>query len=313
MKDPVISAINAALDAFRANLPTDLHELRAAFEMSLAQLAPPSDMAFEEVTYDRAGAPPLRILLGRGSSKPTRGMLLYLHGGGNVVGSARGFSGLASAIAKCAGTSVALVDFRLAPESPFPAAINDAIDAYNWALSQVGNSNQLVVAGDSAGAALALSVVMNARDNGFDLPAALVLLSPWLDYTLTSSSLHERRPRTTSFPWRNSHNLLAFTCRARLPNIRWHHRCLAICPTSPLSWSKWEQLKSLWTIRLPWQKRLVLHIPQSSWKSSLMFPMCGIALRMCFHKHAMQLNDAVRSLSVLSARDFASPRPGVCT
>lgn len=192
MKDPVISAINAALDAFRANLPTDLHELRAAFEMSLAQLAPPSDMAFEEVTYDRAGAPPLRILLGRGSRKPTRGMLLYLHGGGNVVGSARGFSGLASAIAKCAGTSVALVDFRLAPESPFPAAINDAIDAYKWALSQVGNSNQLVVAGDSAGAALALSVVMNARDNGLYLPAALLLLSPWLDYTLTSSSLHEK-------------------------------------------------------------------------------------------------------------------------
>lgn len=105
------------------------------------------------------------------------GSVLYLHGGGYCVGSPRTHRPLAAWLARDSGLPVVVPDYRLAPEHPFPAALNDALAVYEALAAQ----GPVVVAGDSAGGGLALSLAVQLRDSGKPLPAALVLLSPWVD------------------------------------------------------------------------------------------------------------------------------------
>jgi epsilon-lactone hydrolase len=106
--------------------------------------------------------------------------LLYLHGGGFVMGSSRSHRHLAAALARQAGCSVLSLDYALAPEHPFPAALEDATRAYGYLLAQYGAQN-LAIAGDSAGGGLALSTLVASREKGLAMPAAAVCLSPWAD------------------------------------------------------------------------------------------------------------------------------------
>ena len=122
------------------------------------------------------------------SSTRTRA-LLYFHGGGYVLGASPGHRDLAAALAEMADLAVYLVDYRLAPEHPFPAAVDDALQAYQWLLEQGFEPSQIILGGDSAGGGLAVSTLLNLKNLGLAAPAAAMLLSPWLDLSLSGASV----------------------------------------------------------------------------------------------------------------------------
>ncbi|MBJ9720973.1 alpha/beta hydrolase [Acinetobacter calcoaceticus] len=115
--------------------------------------------------------------------------ILYLHGGGYVVGSSKSHTKLAAQIGHAAQAQVWLPEYRLAPEHTSPAAIKDVIAVYKVLLAQGQDPKTLVIAGDSAGGGLSLSTAIAIRDAGLPLPAALVLLSPWVDLGLSGSAM----------------------------------------------------------------------------------------------------------------------------
>ena len=108
-------------------------------------------------------------------------VILYLHGGGYIIGSINTHRELASRISRASGARVLLIEYRLAPESKFPAAVDDATLAYRWLLKEGFNPDNLAIAGDSAGGGLTLATLITLRDQGEPLPAAAVCLSPWTD------------------------------------------------------------------------------------------------------------------------------------
>jgi len=129
--------------------------------------------------------------------------ILYLHGGGYVVGSSKSHSKLAAQIGHVAQAQVWLPEYRLAPEHANPAAIEDVIAVYKALLAQGQNPKNLVIAGDSAGGGLSLSTAIAIRDSGLPLPAALVLLSPWVDLSLSGKTMktHATQDAMLSEDW----------------------------------------------------------------------------------------------------------------
>lgn len=120
------------------------------------------------------------------------GRLLYLHGGGYVVGSPDTFAGLTGELARRAGLRTVSLDYRLAPEHPFPAAVEDGLAAYRALLDSGTDPAALVLAGDSAGAGLAVATLLAAREAGLPQPAAAVLFSPFADLTLSGESMRTK-------------------------------------------------------------------------------------------------------------------------
>jgi acetyl esterase/lipase len=151
-------------------------ELRAGMEQMTQLLSPPPDVRAEGVSV---GGRPADWVTIEGAT-PDR-VVLYLHGGGYVIGSPRTHRELAGRIAREAGARVLVIDYRLAPEHPFPAAVDDAVAAYRWLLAQGVSPERIVVAGDSAGGGLALATLLALRDAKLSLPAAGVCISPWVD------------------------------------------------------------------------------------------------------------------------------------
>ncbi|MCP4544712.1 MAG: alpha/beta hydrolase [Chloroflexi bacterium] len=115
-------------------------------------------------------------------------IILYLHGGSYNSASIKSHHSLAANIANSAQARALIIDYRLAPENPFPAAVDDAVAAYQWLLSNNIASNRIIVAGDSCGGGLALSLLISLREINEPLPAAVVCLSPWTDLTCTGDS-----------------------------------------------------------------------------------------------------------------------------
>jgi acetyl esterase/lipase len=122
------------------------------------------------------------------AAHPTR-VLLYLHGGGYVLGSLNTHRSLVGSLALRCGLSVLTIDYRKAPDHPFPAALDDARRAYRWLLRQGYRPQDIVVGGDSAGGGLALALLLALRDAGEAPPAAGIGLSPWTDLNLPASLL----------------------------------------------------------------------------------------------------------------------------
>lgn len=114
--------------------------------------------------------------------------LLYLHGGGYIIGSRNSHRELASRLSRATAARVLLIDYRLAPEAPFPAAVDDATKSYRWLLEQGFEPSRLAIGGDSAGGGLTVSTLMNLRDEGLPLPACGICLSPWFDLVGTGAS-----------------------------------------------------------------------------------------------------------------------------
>lgn len=129
--------------------------------------------------------------------------ILYLHGGGYVVGSSKSHTKLAAQIGHSAQAQVWLPEYRLAPEHPSPAAIEDVVAVYKALLAQGQDPKKLVIAGDSAGGGLSLSTAIAIRDAGLPLPAVLVLLSPWVDLSLSGSTMktHAAQDAMLSEDW----------------------------------------------------------------------------------------------------------------
>jgi monoterpene epsilon-lactone hydrolase len=119
-------------------------------------------------------------------------VVLYLHGGSYVAGSINSHRSLAANIAVASKARVLIIDYRLAPEHPYPAAVEDAVTAYRWLISNHVDPSHLAVAGDSAGGGLALALLVSLRDGNVPLPAACVCLSPWTDLAFTGESWKSR-------------------------------------------------------------------------------------------------------------------------
>lgn len=127
------------------------------------------------------GVPAERIVTA--ASNPDRA-LLYLHGGAYIVGSPTTHRAVAAHLTHAIGATGHVLDYRMAPEHPYPAAVDDALAAYRALLDSGLSPEQIVVAGDSAGGGLSLALALRARSVGVPLPAALGLISPWLDLSL---------------------------------------------------------------------------------------------------------------------------------
>ncbi|MBN2471232.1 MAG: alpha/beta hydrolase [Anaerolineae bacterium] len=131
-------------------------------------------------------------------------VLLYFHGGGYVSGSCLTHRTHVAKFAQRSGIAALLFDYRVAPEHPFPAAIEDAVAAYRWLLAQGIAPSQIVFAGDSAGGGLCLATLLALREEGLAYPAAVAALSPWTDLLCTGDSLVTKRkldPFTPGEAW----------------------------------------------------------------------------------------------------------------
>ena len=118
-----------------------------------------------------------------------KGVVIYLHGGGYLLGSVSTHSPLIARIAIAAQTKILAVEYRLAPESPYPAALDDTINSYHWLIKQGYNAKNIVIAGDSSGGGLAIATLLKLRDEGITQPAGCACISPWLDLTNTGETI----------------------------------------------------------------------------------------------------------------------------
>lgn len=153
-----------------------LGEERAGYETFMAQIRDCDDAARAPV--DANGVHAEWVAAPGAADTP---VILYLHGGGYFAGSITTHLDLGYRLSKASGGRTLLVDYRLAPEHPYPAAVEDCVTAYRWLLSQGIPAKKIVPAGDSAGGGLAVAVLLAARDAGDPLPAAAVCISPWTD------------------------------------------------------------------------------------------------------------------------------------
>ena len=115
-------------------------------------------------------------------------VILYLHGGGYVAGTLDGYRLLCGTLSEATGMRVLMPEYRLAPDYPFPAALEDSLSVYAWLLTNGFSAENIIIAGDSAGGGLTLATTLAIRDEGRDLPAALVCLSPWTDLSFSGAS-----------------------------------------------------------------------------------------------------------------------------
>ena len=152
-----------------------MDEQRAAYERMLAHAEVPPGIRV--APRNARGVPALMV--GKDVAEPPA--VLYLHGGGMVFGSAFGYSPLAGALAQAVDGAVLVVDYRLAPEHAYPAALDDACAAYRWVLELGTDPAQLVIAGDSVGAGLGLAALLRLRAERVPMPAGAVLLCPSVD------------------------------------------------------------------------------------------------------------------------------------
>jgi monoterpene epsilon-lactone hydrolase len=146
-------------------------------------------------TPDTVGGVPVLVL---SPTDPGPATLLYLHGGGYRLGSAATFRSYASHLADAVGGRVVSVDYRLAPENPYPAALDDVVAVYTGLLAEIG-PGRLVVGGDSAGGGLAAALGGRLAAAGLPHPAATVLISPWVDLRLDAESLRSNGPTDALF------------------------------------------------------------------------------------------------------------------
>lgn len=176
----------AMIRAFLAAMPADrdIAAMRAAYDGIGSQFPCAVDVALETVDADGVAAEWTRT-----PGAATDAALLYLHGGGYVIGSIASHRHLASELARASGMASLALDYRLAPEHAFPAAVDDALTGYRWLLAQGIAPARIAVAGDSAGGGLAVALLLAIKAAGLPQPAAAVAISPWVDLAGTGASM----------------------------------------------------------------------------------------------------------------------------
>jgi len=194
----MLNAIFRATMKRHGDHPLDVAYARATVGTPLPQmLRVPADMRVDEI----AGPGGLPIDVADAGS-PRRGepanVVYYLHGGGYFFGSPKTHRQIVIALARTIEGPAYALDYRLAPEHPFPAALDDATATYRWLLTRHPGA-RIVIAGDSAGGGLALATMIAAREAGLKLPAAFIGYSPWTDLSATSDSVDTNAGRCVMF------------------------------------------------------------------------------------------------------------------
>ena len=183
MSDKGIHLVRAHLAKLPPSNTLTLAERRSQYDRAERVFPTPPDVKVEPVTAPERAAEWLTPPGAR-----TDAVVLYLHGGGYAIGSPRSHRHLAAAIARAAGSRALLLDYRLAPEHPFPAALDDAVAAYQWLVRDGIAPSRIVIGGDSAGGGLTMATLLALRDRGLPLPAGAVGISPWVDLTNSAAS-----------------------------------------------------------------------------------------------------------------------------
>lgn len=165
----------------------DVAQSRARFEKTAVFLGGAPDAKVEKVD---AGGVPSEWVMAPGCDMSRA--ILYLHGGGYAIGSLNTHRRLAYDISAASAAKVLLIDYRLAPEHPFPAAVDDAAASWRWLLQQGFAANRMAIAGDSAGGGLTIATLVNLRDKNLGLPACAVAISPWVDLEGVGNSMTTR-------------------------------------------------------------------------------------------------------------------------
>ena len=174
MPDPEIEAVRRLLEA--SPRPAGLRERRERLDALGRQYPLPTDVRVETADADGVAA--------EWTDTPEadpRKVILYLHGGGYIAGSPRSHRHMVAQAGREAGTRTIALDYRLAPEHPFPAAVEDAVAGYRFLLSRGFSADHIAVAGDSAGGGLTVALLVWLRDAGLPLPACAWCVSPWVD------------------------------------------------------------------------------------------------------------------------------------
>jgi epsilon-lactone hydrolase len=166
----------------------DVNEQRRLLKELLSAQPLPADVTVNAATL--GGVPTAEITV---DGIEPRHVVLYFHGGVYVVGDAFLAADLASQVGRRTRARVISVDYRLAPEHPYPAAVDDALAAYEALLQNGTAPSDIVFAGESAGGGLAVATLVNARDHGLPLPAAAFVMSPYADLTLAGTSMETKR------------------------------------------------------------------------------------------------------------------------
>lgn len=188
--DIAIAPVDRAIERLRAiyrgwSRDTSVAQMRSVWDAAFAGCSAP--VTREPVS---AGGIDGEWLVASGA--PRDKAILYLHGGGFRIGSIVSHRDLAARIADASGCRVLAINYRLAPEHRFPAALDDALIAYQYLLKQGLHPVNIALAGDSAGGNLVLGAMLAARDRGLPLPAAGALMSPWTDLTASGASYQSR-------------------------------------------------------------------------------------------------------------------------
>lgn len=168
-----------------------LSEQRARFDQLVA-LLPKTEDRFE-AEHASVGGVPGEWVRARGARSDAA--LLYLHGGGYLIGSPASHRHLAGALSVESGLSLFVADYRLAPEHPFPAAVDDAVAAYKGLIESGLSPSRLAIAGDSAGGGLTIATLVAGRERGLPMPACAIAISPWGDLSQGGQSYRARAKR----------------------------------------------------------------------------------------------------------------------
>jgi len=187
MASPQLQTVSQKAKTLLENPPADLKDLRKKFEDFSAEFFVSKDAKSTSVN---AGGVPAEWITTPGAAEDR--VILYLHGGGYVIGSINTHRELMIRFSKAASARVLGLNYRLAPEHPFPAPVEDAVAGYRWLLSQGVKPNRVTVAGDSAGGGLTVATLVAIRDAKLPMPAAGVCLSPWVDMEGIGESMTTR-------------------------------------------------------------------------------------------------------------------------
>jgi acetyl esterase/lipase len=192
----MFSARAARSQASRITHQISPEALRAQYQ-ALCSFEPAcTDVAAERAQIGQVKGEWVRVA----ESEPQR-LLLYFHGGGYVAGSPEDHRPLVAKLCRAGSAAALSLDYRLAPEFPFPAALRDAVDAYRFLATKAFHPSSIVLAGDGAGGGLAVATAMAIRNGGMTMPAGVIALSPWADLTLSGWSIMRNAESDSVLGW----------------------------------------------------------------------------------------------------------------
>lgn len=161
-----------------------IDEMRRGMEKATKMSFLPAKTKVDHLSYSNISA---ELVSGKNANEEH--VILYLHGGGYNTGSPNTHREFAAHVSNASCAKVLLPDYRLAPENPFPAALEDALTSYKWLIDNGFSSEKIAIAGESAGGGLTLATCLSIRDNGDTLPSSVTCISPWTDLEMTGESV----------------------------------------------------------------------------------------------------------------------------